>query len=149
MAHRYWGYDSRVVHIVTGTEDMTHRYWGYDSRIMHIVTGTEDMTHRYWGYDSRVMNILTGTAYSLYRVCRQTISKCKNTASVDLWLFFATKVQRWSSKVQHTTSVFLTINDRIWASHTICMCKTFETFVKKWLFALYILPFLICHIWQD
>ena len=31
---------SRVLRIwLTGTEDMTHRYWGYDSRIMNILTG--------------------------------------------------------------------------------------------------------------
>ena len=28
---------SRVLHILTGTEDMTHRYVGYDSRVLHIV----------------------------------------------------------------------------------------------------------------
>ena len=61
MTHGYWGYDSRVLHILMGTEDMTHRYWGYDSRVLHILTGTEDMTHGYWGYDSQVLHILTGT----------------------------------------------------------------------------------------
>ena len=79
------------------------------------------------------MNILTGTAYSLYRVCRQTIENVKILPR-SIYDLFATKVQRWSSKVQHTTPVFLTINDRIWASHTIgaiSMCKNYETFVEK------------------
>ena len=76
-------YNSQVLHILTGTEDMTHGYcissrvlriwltgtayphgyWGYDSRVLHTLTGTEDMTRGYWWYDSRVMHILTGTAY--------------------------------------------------------------------------------------
>ena len=68
MTHGYWWYDSRVLHILTGTEDMTHGYWWYYSRVMHTLTGTEDMTHGYWWYDSPVMHILMGTAYSLSRV---------------------------------------------------------------------------------
>ena len=73
---------SQVLHILTGTEDMTHGYWGYDSRVLRIwltgtayphryciplrvlriwLTGTA-YPHRYWGYDSRVLRIwLTGT----------------------------------------------------------------------------------------
>ena len=44
--HWYWGYDSRVLHILTGTEDMTHGYC-IPSRVLRIwLTGTEDMTHR-------------------------------------------------------------------------------------------------------
>ena len=60
--HRYCIF-SQVLRIwLTGTA-YSHRYWGYDSRVLHILTGTEDMTHGYWWYDSRVMHILTGTAY--------------------------------------------------------------------------------------
>ena len=60
--HGYWWYDSWVLHILTGTEDMTHGYWWYDSRVLDILMGNEDMTHGYWGYDSQVLRIwLTGT----------------------------------------------------------------------------------------
>ena len=59
--HGYWGYDSWVLHILMGTEDMTHGYWWYDSWVLHILTGTEDMTHGYC-ISSRVLRIwLTGT----------------------------------------------------------------------------------------
>ena len=74
-------YDSRVLHILTGTEDITHRYcissrvlriwlmstayppgyWGYDLQVLHILTGAEDMSHGYWGYNSWVLHILTCT----------------------------------------------------------------------------------------
>ena len=80
----YWGHDSRELHTLTGTEDMTHRYcissrvlriwltgteyphgyWGYDSRVLRIWLMGTAYPHRYWGYDSRVLRIwLTGTAY--------------------------------------------------------------------------------------
>ena len=40
MTHGYCT-SSRVLRIwLTGTEDMTHGYWWYDSRVMHILTGT-------------------------------------------------------------------------------------------------------------
>ena len=65
--------DSRVMHTLIGTDDMTHGT-DDDSQVMHILMGTEDMTHGYWWYDSQVTHILTGTAnltgtaYSFYRV---------------------------------------------------------------------------------
>ena len=83
-------YDSRILHILTGTEDMTHGYWGYDSRVLHTLTGTEDithgycissqvlriwltgaedMTHGYWGYGSQVLHILTGTEDMIHGYC--------------------------------------------------------------------------------
>ena len=40
-------YNLQVLHILTGTEDMTHGYWGYDSWVLHILTGTEDMANGY------------------------------------------------------------------------------------------------------
>ena len=67
-----WGLVLRIW--LTGTA-YPHGYWGYDSRVLHILTGTEDMTHGYWWYDSRVMHILTGTAYSLYRVLTNKFDK--------------------------------------------------------------------------
>ena len=78
-----WGYDSRVLQILTGTEDMTHGYcissrvlriwltstayphgyWGYDSRVLRIWLTDTAYPHGYWGYDSRVLRIwLTDTA---------------------------------------------------------------------------------------
>ena len=57
-------YNSWVLHILTGTEDMTQEYWGYDSWVLRIwLTGTA-YPHGYWGYDSQVLMIwLTGNAY--------------------------------------------------------------------------------------
>ena len=61
--HGYLGYDSRVLHILTGTEDMTHRCC-ISSRVLRIwLAGTDDMTHEYC-ISSWVLRIwLTGTAY--------------------------------------------------------------------------------------
>ena len=67
MTHRYWWYDSRVLHILTGTEDMTHGYC-ISSRVLRIwLTGTEDMTHGYWWYDLRVMHTFTDTEDMTHR----------------------------------------------------------------------------------
>ena len=81
--HGYWGYDSRVLHILTGTA-CPHGYC-MSSRVLHVLTGTA-CPHGYCmssrvlhvltgtacphGYcmSSRVLHILTGTAYSLHRV---------------------------------------------------------------------------------
>ena len=69
MTHGYWGYDSQVLDILTGTEDMTHRYC-ISSQVLRIcLTGTEDMTHWYWGYDSQVLHILTGTEDMTHGYC--------------------------------------------------------------------------------
>ena len=58
----YWGYDSRVLHTLTGTEDMTHGYWMILTGTEDWLKGTDDMTQGYWWYDSRVLRIwLTGT----------------------------------------------------------------------------------------
>ena len=44
MTHGYC-ISSRVLRIwLTGTA-YPHGYWGYDSRVMHTLTGTDDMTH--------------------------------------------------------------------------------------------------------
>ena len=74
-------YNSRVLHILTGTEDMTHGYyissqvlriwltgtayphgyWGYDSWVLMIWLMGTVYPHGYWGYGSQVLHILTGT----------------------------------------------------------------------------------------
>ena len=63
VTHRYC-ISSWVLHILTGAKDMTRGYWGYHWQLLGIwLTGTEDMTHGYWGYDSWVLRIwLMGTA---------------------------------------------------------------------------------------
>ena len=79
-------YNSQVLHILMGTEDMTHRYWGYDSQVLGIwltgtayphgprvlriwLTGTA-YPHGYWGYDSWVLMIwLMGTDDMTHRYC--------------------------------------------------------------------------------
>ena len=83
-------YDSRVLHILTSTEDTTHEYcissrvlrmwlrgtayphgyWGYDLRVLRIwLTGTEDMTHGYC-ISTRVLRIwLTGTEVMTHEYC--------------------------------------------------------------------------------
>ena len=57
---------------------------------------------------------------------------------------FTTKVQKEVvfKSVIYATSVSFTIKGRIWAFHTICvisMCKIYEIFLNRWLFALYML----------
>ena len=73
MSHVYWRYHSWVLKIwlmgtaiLMGTEDMTNGYWGYDSQVLHILMGTEDMTQGYWGYDSLVLHIIMGTEDMTY-----------------------------------------------------------------------------------
>ena len=62
-------YDSRVLHILMGTEDMTHGCY-ISSRVLRIwLTGTDDMTHGYRWYDSRVLHILTGTEDMTHGYC--------------------------------------------------------------------------------
>ena len=107
MTHRYWGYDSWVLHILTGTEDMTHRYcissrvlriwltgtedmthryWGYDSWVLHILTGTEDMTHGYCGYDSQVLHILMGTEDMTHGYWGYDHGYCISSWILRIWL---------------------------------------------------------------
>ena len=86
-----------------------------------------------------------------------TAGLSKNVKILLWWIYnicFATKVLKevvFKSAI-YTTSVSLTIKGRIWAFHkigVISICKNYEIFVNRWLFALYIPPFLTCHTWQD
>ena len=59
-----WVISSVPVRIwLTGTDDMTHGYWWYDSRVMHILTGTAYSLYRvgscttFWQYDRYFLKV--------------------------------------------------------------------------------------------